>query len=239
MPSAPEPRLLLALALAAGPAARRARRDFDFYIAGIRGRRHELETARLRRRATRPRAASRPPGSSAPSSASTSTARSTGTVSGNGTVVPATLPGQFQVAAGAQRTEIDWQATAPRSGSRSNPPRNSAPDPAKQGGTLDPISAGLRGPLRPAGERRLRHQHRRLRRHAPVAAGARPPPRPPAPRSPAAAATPGSRARRAAWRARASSRSAWSSARNGDGMAELERIETRTNFGRAVLERRG
>jgi len=66
----------------------------------------------------------------------------TGSVAG-GTVVPGRYDATSKSPRALRKTEIDWKGGLPVSVSV-NPPRSSAPDPAKQGGTLDPVSAGFR-----------------------------------------------------------------------------------------------
>ena len=227
--------LLLALSLAAGPAAAE-RADFDFYIAGIRVGAMSFASARSGAQYS---AASRIEAAGVLGAFVNFyfDGASTGSVSGKGAVVPATYRADTKSPKGPKRTEIDWKGGAPVRVSV-EPPRNSAPDPAKQGGTLDPISAGLAVLFdRPAndvcdtsvdvfdGTRRSR-----LVLGRPETAGAE-------------IACGGTYARLEG------EASSMASARefpfrlvfhaNGDGSAHLMRIETRTDFGRAVLERRG
>ncbi|HVH04054.1 MAG TPA: DUF3108 domain-containing protein [Amaricoccus sp.] len=69
--------------------------------------------------------------------------KATGSVAGNGTVVPADYTAVSKSPRALRHTKIAWRQGVPVSVSV-EPPRKSAPDPAKQGGTLDPVSAGFR-----------------------------------------------------------------------------------------------
>lgn len=132
--------LTLAAILAAGPAAAE-RAVFDFHIAGIR-------VGELRFDSTRS-------GADYAASSRIDTAgvlgafvsfffegKATGSVNGTGSVVPATYRADSKSPRGPKHTRIDWSGGVPVKVSI-EPPRDSAPDPAGQGGTLDPISAGL------------------------------------------------------------------------------------------------
>ena len=66
-----------------------------------------------------------------------------GQVSGSGTVVPGSYGARSKSPRALRNTRIDWRNGVPVSVSVV-PPRSSAPDPAAQGGTLDPVSAGFR-----------------------------------------------------------------------------------------------
>lgn len=135
-----------------------------------------------------------------------------------------------------RRTVMDWKNGVPVNVSVV-PPRGSAPDPATQGGTLDPVSAGLAllGDARPGavcdasvdvfdGSRRSRFSL-----GAPVAKD-------------------GSLVCMGAYSRIEGEAHSMSKQREfpfevtfregGDGVARLERVETRTQFGKAVLERR-
>lgn len=65
-----------------------------------------------------------------------------GRLTGDGIPVPEVFRAQSQSPRADRITEIDWTDGTP---SRVSvvPPRDSAPDPATQGGTLDPVSAGF------------------------------------------------------------------------------------------------
>ena len=67
----------------------------------------------------------------------------TGNVSGNGQVVPARYDATSKSPRAERTTAIDWKSGTPIKVSV-EPPRSTAPDPAAQGGTLDPVSAGFR-----------------------------------------------------------------------------------------------
>jgi hypothetical protein len=69
--------------------------------------------------------------------------QATGQVDGDGRVVPASYAAVSKSPRALRHTEIGWQRGVPVSVSV-EPPRETAPDPAKQGGTLDPVSAGFR-----------------------------------------------------------------------------------------------
>jgi hypothetical protein len=226
--------LVLGLVLAAAPAAAE-RAEFDFYIAGIRVGQLTFE--------------SRNSGGGYSAASRIETAgvvgafvnfffdgTSTGSLSGSGKVVPSTYRADSKSPRGPKRTEIDWKGGVPVKVSVV-PPRKSPPDPANQGGTLDPISAGLAllfdrqaddvcsktvdvfdgsrrsrlalgKPEPAAGEIACGGTYARVEGEASSLASARQFPF------------------RLVFRA------------NGDGSAALQRIETSTDFGRAVLERR-
>jgi hypothetical protein len=67
----------------------------------------------------------------------------TGRVQGDGTVVPASYVAVSKSPRALRHTKIGWQRGVPVSVSV-EPPRESAPEPSEQGGTLDPVSAGFR-----------------------------------------------------------------------------------------------
>jgi len=135
-----------------------------------------------------------------------------------------------------RRTVMDWKDGVPVNVSVV-PPRGSAPDPATQGGTLDPVSAGLAllGDAVPGsvcdasvdvfdGSRRSR-----LSLGAPMA------------RDGALVCT-GAYSRIEGEAQSMSKQREFpfevTFREGGDGVARLERVETRTQFGKAVLERR-
>ncbi len=68
--------------------------------------------------------------------------RSTGAVEGT-QVVPARYDATSKSLRALRKTAIEWKGGTPVKVSV-EPPRSTAPDPAKQGGTLDPVSAGFR-----------------------------------------------------------------------------------------------
>jgi hypothetical protein len=69
--------------------------------------------------------------------------RASGRVAGDGTVVPASYVATSQSPRALRHTKIGWKGGVPVSVSV-EPPRESAPEPSEQGGTLDPVSAGFR-----------------------------------------------------------------------------------------------
>ena len=171
---------------------------------------------------------------------SSSTAPPTGSVARDGTVVPATLRRRPRSRRGrCAQTEIDWKGGMPVSVSV-EPPRKSAPDPAKQGGTLDPVSAGLRAVPRPRRPTSVCDTtRRRLRRLAPVAAEARRRRR----RTATALVCAGTYARiegeAHSLADRASSRSGWSSRRTATGSAGSSGSRRRPTSARRCSTRRG
>lgn len=66
----------------------------------------------------------------------------TGSVTRSGKVVPERFVARSKSPRAERDTRIDWQGGTPVSVSV-EPPRDSAPDPATQAGTLDPVSAGF------------------------------------------------------------------------------------------------
>jgi len=66
-----------------------------------------------------------------------------GTLTGDGKVVPSQYKATSKSIRALRHTDIGWKNGVPVSVSV-NPPRSSAPDPAEQGGALDPVSAGFR-----------------------------------------------------------------------------------------------
>ena len=138
------PRLIvvLGLALAAAVPARAEQADFDFSIRGIRVGSMRMEAVQDGNRYT------------ARSRIDTAgivgiftdfffdgTAK--GTVASGGTLVPARFDATSKSPRAVRTTAIDWKGGVPVTVSV-DPPRTTAPDPAKQGGTLDPVSAGFR-----------------------------------------------------------------------------------------------
>lgn len=67
----------------------------------------------------------------------------TGAIAGGGKVVPETYASTSKSPRALRHSKILWKGGVPVSVSV-NPPRSTAPDPAAQGGTLDPVSAGLK-----------------------------------------------------------------------------------------------
>jgi hypothetical protein len=69
--------------------------------------------------------------------------QATGTLRSDGKVVPGRYKATSQSMRALRHTDIAWKNGVPVSVSV-DPPRSSAPDPAAQGGALDPVSAGFR-----------------------------------------------------------------------------------------------
>lgn len=161
----------------------------------------------------------------------------TGQVDANGHVVPRRYAAVSKSPRRLRNTEIEWQGGRPVHVSV-EPPRSSSPDPAAQGGTLDPVSAGFRL-LRDApadeicattvdifdGSRRSR-----LRVAAPAANGG----------GELVCAGVFSRVEGEAHSAGQLDEFPFSVVfrQNGAGLAQLERIEAPTKYGRAVISRR-
>lgn len=144
MPKSPRPLLALALVcgLAVAPAAHAESAAFDFSIAGIRVGSLTMEGAEA--------------GGRYDARSRIDTAgivgfftdfffdgSSTGTLAKVGQVVPARYAATSRSPRADRTTQIDWKNGTPVRVSV-EPPRSSAPDPAQQGGTLDPVSAGFR-----------------------------------------------------------------------------------------------
>jgi uncharacterized protein DUF3108 len=163
--------------------------------------------------------------------------QASGTLAGDGRVVPSRYTATSKSPRALRHTRIDWQKGTPVHVSV-EPPRDSAPDPADQGGTLDPVSAGFRL-LRSAPPDRIcattvdvfdGSRRSRLKLAAPA-------------KSDAGLVCEGTFARIEG--------EAHSMADlrefpfrlvfvpNGGGLYRLERIEAPTNFGQAVLTRQG
>lgn len=160
-----------------------------------------------------------------------------GRLNGDGSVVPRRYVANSKSPRAERHTEIDWENGTPSRVSV-EPPRKSAPDPTQQGGTLDPISAGV-AILRDAapekvcdasvdvfdGSRRSRLTLSKAveKDNALICAGTY------------------SRIEGEAHTLSSQREYGFEVVfrRNGSGEAQLQRIETRTNFGLAVVERRG
>ncbi len=144
MPKSPRPLLALALAcgLAAAPAARAEEAAFDFSIAGIRVGSLTMEGSQA---AGRYDARSRIDAAGIVGFFTDFffDGSSTGTLAQGGRVVPSRYDAVSRSPRADRTTRIDWKNGTPAKVSV-DPPRNSAPDPAQQGGTLDPVSAGFR-----------------------------------------------------------------------------------------------
>jgi len=163
--------------------------------------------------------------------------KATGRLNGDGKVVPQRFIANSKSPRAERHTEIDWENGTPTRVSV-EPPRKTAPDPAQQGGTLDPISAGV-AILRDAAPDEIcdasidvfdGSRRSRLTLSKPVARDN-------------AFICAGSYSRIEGEAHTLSSQREYGFEvvfrRNGSGVAQLERIETRTNFGLAVVERRG
>jgi Protein of unknown function (DUF3108) len=136
-------RLALGLALAAGPLpALASEAKFDFTIAGIKVGVLVLSSEQA--------------GNAYTATSRIETAgivsifadfffdgQASGRLGDDGTVVPKLFTATSKSPRALRHTRIDWQAGTPVSVSV-EPPRSSAPDPAEQGGTLDPVSATFR-----------------------------------------------------------------------------------------------
>ena len=160
-----------------------------------------------------------------------------GRLGGDGKVVPRRFVANSKSPRAERHTEIDWKDGTPSRVSV-EPPRKSGPDPAYQGGTLDPISAGV-AILRDAAPEAVcdtsvdvfdGSRRSRLTLAKPVAEGD-------------ALVCAGTYSRLEGEAHTLSSQREYGFEivfrRNASGVAQLERIETKTNFGLAVVERRG
>ena len=227
--------LALGLALVTGSAAEASEASFDFYVAGIRVGMLTLGTEQSDGRYS---ATGRIDTAGVAGLLSFFfDGSAAGSLGRDGTVVPISYAASSKSLRAARRTEIDWKDGAPVRVSV-EPPRSTAPDPAAQGGTLDPVSASFRL-LRDApsdaicdtsvdvfdGSRRSR-----LRLAPPREAEG-------------GLVCDGTYARLQGEGHALSSRREFPFRivfrRNGDGIAQLERIEAPTSFGNAVIERRG
>jgi hypothetical protein len=225
--------LALALGLAAGP-AEAGESSFDFYIAGIRVGAMTLSTAES--------------GGSYSAAGRIDTAgiaglfgfffdgEAAGALGRGGRVVPIRYTATSKSPRALRHTVIEWENGTPVRASV-EPPRESAPHPAQQGGTLDPVSASFRL-LRDApanaicdttldifdGSRRSR-----LTLAPPVAADG-------------GLACTGTYARLQGEGHTLASRREFPFRilfRRAGDLAQLQRIEAPTSFGNAVIERRG
>lgn len=209
---------------------------FDFYLSGIRAGEMQLRASETDGRydaASEIRAA----GVVGAFAKFFYDGEASGRVGVDGAVVPVRFVADSRSPRAERRTEIDWENGTPVSVSVV-PPRSSAPDPEAQAGTLDPVSAGFR-----------------LLRDAPVEQicdatidifdGSR--------RSRLKLAAPAEKDGEltcAGTFARIEGEAHSGSKRrefpfevmfrtDADGVARLQRIETSTQFGKAVVERRG
>jgi hypothetical protein len=163
--------------------------------------------------------------------------KATGSVRRDGQPVPAKFEAESRSPRSDRRTKIDFEDGTPVRVSV-EPPRKSAPDPASQGGTLDPVSAGF-ALLRDAPPDRLCNaavdifdgsRRSRLKLGPPVAEDG-------------LIACKGTYARLEGEAHTLSAEREFPFRvvfrENGAGLAELDRIETSTGFGKAVIARRG
>ena len=133
----------LALALALGGADRAAAEAavFDFYVSGINVGKMSLDTSQT--------------GTSYSSRSRIEAAgvlgmlltfyydgQASGQIKADGSVVPSRFEAHSKTPRSDRRSSIDWKGGAPVKVSV-DPPRKHPPDPTKQAGTLDPISAGF------------------------------------------------------------------------------------------------
>jgi hypothetical protein len=163
--------------------------------------------------------------------------RSAGSVHGDGRVVPVSFASKSKSPRAIRDTRIEWEDGTPVRVSV-EPPRSSAPDPAAQSGTLDPVSAGF-AVLRDVPPERLCDTTVDVfdgsRRSRLSIASAQ--------RGEDGYVCAGTYARLEGEAHTLSSQREFPFQLlfrdNGRGLAQLERIETRTNFGLAVMQRRG
>ena len=229
---------VLAAVLLACPGAGRAASDlatFDFYVSGIHVGKMSLATTQTPTAYT---SKSRIEAAGMVGLLLTFfyDGQSSGQIAADGTVVPVRFEAHSKTPRTDRRSAIDWQDGTPVKVSV-NPPRKKAPDPAEQAGTLDPVSAGfaiLRDRPRDQlcdktlmvfdGSRlsRLRLDPAKDRDGAITCAGNY--------------ARVEGEAHTLSSQREFPFQLVFSQQPNGDG--RLERIETDTSFGRAVLERR-
>jgi hypothetical protein len=239
MPILPTAARAVALALAlAGPGTAQAESEvaaFDFYVSGIPVGKMSLDTTRTDTSYT---SRSRIEAAGVVGMLLTFyyDGQSSGKIAGDGTIVPVRFEAHSKTPRTDRRSAIDWKDGAPVS-VNVNPPRKKAPDPAKQAGTLDPISAAF-AILRDRPGAELCDETlmvfdgsrvSRLRLDPPVADGD-------------TITCAGNYARIEGEAHTLSSQREFPFelvfARQPNGDGRLERIQTDTSFGRAVLERR-
>lgn len=162
---------------------------------------------------------------------------SAGTLSGSGTVIPSSYSSTSKSPRAVRETHIDFKGGTPVSVSV-EPPRSSSPNPANQAGTLDPVSAGF-AILRDAPVGEICNtsvdvfdgsRTSRIRLGVPEPSG----------NGDLVCAGRFTRLEGEAHTLSSDQDYGFKIVfrENGDGLAKLQRIETRTNFGPAVLERR-
>ena len=138
------PRLFLALGLAVAAAlpARADQAAFDFSLRGLRIGTMTMEADRQGGRYTA-RSRIETAGIVGVFADFFFDGTAKGSVAGGGAVVPGRYDATSKSPRALRKTAIDWKGGLPVKVSV-DPPRSTAPDPAKQGGTLDPVSAGFR-----------------------------------------------------------------------------------------------
>jgi len=162
---------------------------------------------------------------------------SSGTLTREGRVVPVRFDATSKSPRALRHSRIDWERGTPVRVSV-EPPRSTAPDPAAQTGTLDPVSAGFRL-FRAAPPESIcattvdvfdGSRLSRLKLASPV-------------ETTTGIVCNGTFARIEGEAHSMAERNEFPFrlvfSRTGDGLAQLERIEAPTNFGRAVIARRG
>jgi hypothetical protein len=236
LPSAPSAlALTCALAAAAPGAAGAGGAVFDFYVTGIR-----LGTMTMELEETDGdyEAASRieTAGLAGALADFYFDGQATGSIDGAGRVVPSRFVANSKSPRAARHTEIEFEDGTPISVSV-EPPRSSAPDPATQGGTLDPVSAGY-AVLRDRQPEQLCDASVEIfdgSRRSRLAVG-------PPVRGEDGLVCAGTYARLEGEEHSLTSDREFAFElhfrENGEGVAQLERVESPTKFGLAVLERR-
>ncbi len=143
IPSSALRAVTLALALFAGAEARAASEDatFNFYVSGISVGKMSLDTTQTPTTYT---AKSRIEAAGVIGMLLTFfyDGQSSGQIKADGTIVPSKFQARSKTPRTDRTSSIDWKNGAPVNVSVI-PPRKTSPDPAKQAGTLDPISAGF------------------------------------------------------------------------------------------------
>lgn len=240
----PDLRMLVLLSLGLGALGARAQAPeaepkaavFDFYIAGLRTGEVTLGAEQAEGEyaaASRIRAS----GILGAVTGFYFDGRATGRIGEDGTLLPDRFVATSKSPRAERRTEIDWRDGTP-SRVTVEPPRGTAPDPAEQTGALDPVSAGF-ALLRDAPPARLCDASVEVfdgSRLSRLELG-------PAVERDQRLTCAGVYARIEGEAHSLSDQTEYPFElvfrRNRAGLAELERIETRTRFGLAVIERRG
>lgn len=134
----------LALALAAGAGAARAASEaatFDFYVSGINVGKMSLDTTQTETAYTS-RSRIEAAGVLGMLLTFYYDGQSSGQIKADGSVVPARFEARSKTPRTDRRSSIDWKNGLPVN-VQVDPARKHPPDPAKQAGTIDPISAGF------------------------------------------------------------------------------------------------